>query len=271
VRPDRPSLTEVLDDAVEIVPLVALPWLGLLWLTAMPLRFLQAHIITRLVELGPEAGRFGDHLAQLAIWATLLFIVSLWGRAVFVRAVHLRLRTHQSPCRAALRLPAPSLACYVYTALAIEVACYASLVTFVSWPVAVLLAGLAAATTPLITRPSLVAPWREVLKAMRGGVALAGLLFVFGAAWLLASANLFFAFQLGLWVAGGLPGLDLSRWDALLSLGNFRFVLVLLAGGGLAVEPFWLAAMTLHVHKLRARASGDDLRLWFDRLRSEAP
>jgi hypothetical protein len=271
VRPDRLALTEVLDDAVEIVPLVALPWLGLLWLTAIPLRFLQAHVITRLAELGPEAGRYGHHLAELATWTTLLFLVSLWGRAVFVRAVHLRLRTHEAPGAAALHVAAPSLACYFYTALAIEVGGYAALLTLVSLPVAVMLAGLAAATTPLITRPSLIAPWRELLAATRGGLVLVGLLLVFAAAWLLASANLYFAFQLGLWIAGAVPGLDLSRWEALLRFGNFRFVLVLLTGGGLAVEPFWLAAVTLYVHKLRARASGDDLRLWFDRLRNEAP
>lgn len=271
MRSARPALTEVLDDAVEIVPLVALPWLGLLWLTAIPLRFLQAHIIVRFAELGPEASRYGHHLAELATWATLLLVVSLWGRAVFVRAVHLRLRTHEAPGAAALRVTAPSLACYVYAALAIEASCYATLFTLVSLPVAVMLAGLAAATTPLITRPSLIAPWRELLATMRGGLVLMGLLLVFAAAWLLASANLYFAFRLGLWIAGAVPGLDLSRWDALLSFGNFRFVLVLLTGGGLAVEPFWLAALTLYVHKLRARASGDDLRLWFDRLRSEAP
>jgi hypothetical protein len=270
VTPERLSLTEVLDDAAEIVPLVALPWLGLLWLTAIPLRFLQAHIITRLAELGPEASRYGHHLATLATWATLFFVVSLWGRAVFVRAVHLRLRTHDAPGPAALRVAAPSLACYIYVALAIEAVGYAAMLSAVVMPLAVMLAGLAAATAPLVTRPSLIAPWREVLAATRGGSVLVGLLLVFAAAWLLASANLYFAFQLGLWAASAVPGLDVSRWGALLRFGNFRFVLVLLAGGSLAVEPFWLAAMTVHVHKLRARASGDDLRLWFDRLRREA-
>jgi hypothetical protein len=270
MRADRPSLNEVLDDAAEVVPLVASPWLGLLWLTALPLRFMQAHLITQLAELGKAAGNYGGHLMQLATWTTLLLIVALFGRAVFVRAVHLRLRTRQASGRAPLRVPAASLAGYVYLTLAIDALCYLTLPALATLPVTVLLGGLAAATTPLVTRPSLLAPWRELLTALRGPTTLLGLVFVFAVAWLLASVNLGFVFRLGLWAAGGLPGLDLSRWDAVLRPGNFRFLLALALGGGLAVEPFWLAALTLHVNKLRARASGDDLRLWFDRLRSEA-
>jgi hypothetical protein len=270
MKTDDASLTAVLDDAGEIVRIVAVPWLGLFWLASVPLRFAQANAIARLIDLGGEARQYAAHLSALAAWITAALLVALWGRAVFVHAVSLRLRAHRTPGIEALRVPAASLACYVYAALAIEVGACVSLIACLTVPLAVLLSGLAAATAPLCVTPSLLAPWREIFRALRRPDVLGGLLLVFGAAWLLAAANLYFAFRLGGWLAEGVPNLDLARWNALLGLGNPRLVLVLLVGGALAVEPFWLAALTVHVHKTRARASGDDLRLWFDRLRSEA-
>ena len=91
---------------------------------------------------------------------------------------------------------------------------------------------------------------------------------VFAAALLLAAVNLFVAFRIGLWMADGLVGLDLTRWQGLLGPQNLRFTLVLLAGGWVFVEPWWLAALVIYVHRVRSRASGEDLRLWFRRLRS---
>ncbi len=68
--------------------------------------------------------------------------------------------------------------------------------------------------------------------------------------------------------AGGMANLDAARWSGLLSPKNPRFLFVLVAGGGLAVEPHWLAALVVYVQRLQSRGSGEDLRLWFERLRS---
>jgi hypothetical protein len=46
---------------------------------------------------------------------------------------------------------------------------------------------------------------------------------------------------------------------------------VVAAGAWLLVEPWWLASLAVHVHKQRSRATGEDLRLWFERLRRAAP
>ena len=91
---------------------------------------------------------------------------------------------------------------------------------------------------------------------------------MFAAALVLAAINLFFVFQLGLWLAGGVIGADTTRWTGLLAASNLRFRYVLLAGAGVVVEPFWLAALVVYVHKLESRTTGEDLRLWFGRLRS---
>lgn len=264
------SLPEVLDDAFAVVVRVASPFVGVLWLTALPLRLLQIHLASRIFDLGAEAGQYGAHLLDLATLTGLAFLLSLWGRAVFVRATGLALRSLESPGWEALRIaPAAGLS-YVYAALVAEVLFFALGWTLVGLPLFVLLAGLAAATFPLNQRPGLLGPLREIARHGTPLLVLLGLLFVFGVALLIAALNLYFVFRLGLWLAGGVPGLDLTPWRGLLDLSSSHFRWVLLLGASLAVEPYWLAALVVHVHKVRSRESGEDLRLWFARLRREA-
>ena len=94
-----------------------------------------------------------------------------------------------------------------------------------------------------------------------------GLTVVFGLAVAIAALNLFFLFQLFLWLAGA-SGADLSWWKAALS-GNPQFQLLVLAGAVSAVEPFWIAALVAAVRRARARESGEDLFAWFAEIRSE--
>ena len=263
-------VTEQVDDAAELVDALGLPWTGLLWATAAPLRLAQAHLAARLLELGGEARAYGDHLRQLALATALAFLLSLWGRAVFARACNLRLRSLTEPGTAALRVPVAGLVTYAYAALALEALSFASAPALVTVPALALAAGLVAATSPLVERPG---PWRPfALMAASAGRAtpLLGLGLLFVAAALLAAANLWMLAQVGLWLAGGVAGLDLSRWQGLLGAGNPRALLLAAAGGWLLVEPWWLATLAVHVHKARSRASGEDLRLWFERLRKAA-
>lgn len=263
-----PTLGEILDDASELVARVAAPWAGLLWLTAVPLRLSQAHFAARLIELGKDAGAYGDHLRGLAVITAIFFVVSLWGRAAFARACARRLRGGDQTGRESLRVPAGSFAAYVYAALAIEAAFYATALAGVTIPALALVAGLAAATSPLIERPSLFRPF-AVLSASAGRAApLTGLVLVFGAAFFLAAVNLLLLVQVVLWLAGGVAGFDVVRWQGLLGASNPRLLLVVAAGGWLVVEPWWLASLVVYVHALRARTSGEDLRLWFERVRS---
>jgi hypothetical protein len=246
---------------------VLLPWAGVLWLTSIPLRLGQAHFAARVRELGDEAHAYGDHLQGLALLVAAAFLLSLWGRAVFVRACVSRLRTLEPGGLAPLRLRPGPFVTYVYAALAIEAASLATCASGVALPALTLVAGLAAATFPLIEKPGLLRPFGLIATSARQAGPLVGLLLAFGAAFLLVAANLFFLFRAGLWMADGVVGLDLTRWDALLGPGNRRFVFVLLAGAWLVIEPWWLGALVVYVHRLRSRASGEDLRLWFGRLR----
>lgn len=262
------AVGEILDDAGDLIAAVLVPWAGVLWLSAIPLRLAQAHFAARVAGLGEEAREYGDHLQVLAVSVGVAFLVSLWGRAVFVRACVLRLRTLESSGGAPLRLRPGPFAAYVYAALAIEAAFYATCVSAVAVPALVLVAGLAAATLPLLEGPGLLRPFGLIAASSRRVGPLVGLVVIFGAAWLLAIANLFVAFQIGLWLADGVVGLDLPRWQGLLGFRNLRFVFVLVTGAWLFVEPWWLAALVIYVHRLRSQASGEDLKLWFSRLRS---
>jgi hypothetical protein len=263
-------MSETLDDASELASAVAAPWAGLLWLASAPLRLVQAHFVARLLELGPDARAYGDHLHGLALAAGAALLVSLYGRAVFTRACRLQLRSRETPGREALRIPPAAFAGYVYAALAIEAAFFATLLAFVTAPVLVIVAGLAAATSPELERPGLLRPFAVIAASARHVGPLVGLLAVFTIAALLATVNLFALVEVGLWLAGGVAGLDIVAWQAVLAPGNPRLWLVLFAGGVLLVEPWWLASLVVFAHERRARASGADLRLWFDRLRSAA-
>jgi hypothetical protein len=260
------SLTEVLDDAGDVIPRVAAPFVGVLWLTGLPLRLAQAQFVAHLIALKGEAAHFGDALWRLALVAGGAFVLAAWGRAVYVRACGFGLRG-AVPGRASFRVRPAAFAAYLYVALLLEAVFYATAWTVVLAPFLVLLAALAAATSPFHERASLWAPLGQLFRHGRHAGVLLGMLVVFAAGLLVMLLNLYFAFRFGLWLAGAVPGLDPGTWDLRLRFGNPRFVLMLVAGAGMALEPYWLAAAAVYVHKVRSRGSGEDLRLWFERLR----
>jgi hypothetical protein len=262
------SVRDVLDEAGEVVPRVAAPFVGLLWLTSLPWRLAQAQFAAHLLALGKEAAQYGHALTRQAVLTGLAFLLATWGRAVYVRACGLGLRG-TAPGRAVFRLGAAPFASYLYLALLLEAGFYATIWSVVLAPVCALLGALAAATFPLNERPGLIGPLRQLARHGRPAGVLLGLLAVFVCGLLVVFVNLYFAFRFGLWLAGAVPGLDPGAWDARLSFGHPRFVLMLVAGAVLALEPYGLAAATVFVHKVRARGSGEDLRLWFERLRRE--
>jgi hypothetical protein len=260
------SLLDVLDEGVEAVAAVAAPFLGLLWLTALPLRLAQAHFVFQVAQLGPEAARHGRYLGELALVQAVLLLPWAWGRAVFVRACRLGLEG-QPPGRAALRVGALPFAGFLYVTALVEALAWATAWTVVALPLFVLMGALAAATHPFIEKPGLLDPLRQVFRHGTQALILVGLLVVMVWALLVAGVNLHVLFQAGVWLAGAWPGAEPGRWRALLDVHNPRYWLVLICGAVLAVEPYLLGTVTVYVHKLRARSTGEDLRLWFERLR----
>jgi hypothetical protein len=262
-------VSEVLDDAADLVARVFAPWVGVLWIAAIPVRLLQVHFAGRLIEMAPEARAYGNHLHGIALATMGAFVLSVVGRMAYVRACVWALRAQGVPGPEAIRGPLSSLFTYLYAALLIEVLFFATAPSLIAIPAFILVAGLAAATSTLTTQAGLLAPFRAIVRHGGAGKVLLALLVLFAIALLLCMLNLYFAFQIGLWLLQGVPGLDLTAWQVRLALANPGFWLVLAAGGCLLVEPYWLASLVVYVHKVQSRQSGEDLRLRFDSLRAE--
>jgi hypothetical protein len=262
------SAADVLDDAGDLTALAASPWIGVLWLTALPLRLVQAEFVSRLAALGGDASRYGDLLLALAALATAALVLATAGRAVFARACLLAIRTGAPAGREALAVGATPLLAHLFLALLVEVLFYALCLTVVLVPLAITLAALAAAVAPLADRPGLRAPLRALAAPLARAGTLVALQLVFAVAFVVAFANVALAFYAGLWLAGALPGIDLAAWAGRFSPESPRFLALVAAGACLAVEPFWVAAHVALVHRLRARETGEDLRARFERLRA---
>ncbi len=281
MKPGGVSVTAVLDEAAELVPrdiagiggIAA--WAGLLALTSLPLRFLEAHFFNRLFQLGDSATSYVSYLLSLSWLVAFALLPALWGRAVFARACALALSGRGAshggrgaPLRA-LRPSFPSFAAYAYVATVAELLLVLFGWTVIALPFLALYAGLAAATSYLQERPGPLASLSLPLRALRPFFPFLGLTAIFSVALLLALINLFFLFSLGLWLAGGASGLDLSWWQVTLTPENQQYFLLLIACAVTVVEPFWIAALVAAVRRVRARESGEDLAAWFAEIRNK--
>lgn len=272
MKPGGLSVTAVLDEAAELVPRELAGWAGLLALTSLPLRFLEAHFLNRLFQLGDSATDHVNYLLSLSWLVAFALLPAFWGRAVFARACALTLSGGASsrgktPLRA-LRPSFASFAAYAYAAAVAELLLVLLGWTGIALPLIVLYAGLAAATSHLQERPGPLASLTLPLRALRPFFPFLGLTAVFAVALVLALVNLFFLFALGLWLAGGASGLDLSWWQVTLTPGNQQYLLLLAACAVAVVEPFWIAALVAAVRRVRARESGEDLAAWFADIRT---
>jgi lysylphosphatidylglycerol synthetase-like protein (DUF2156 family) len=262
------STTAVLDEAADAVRLTAAPWGGLLIITALPYRFAQAIFADRLLELGGDAVHYGNYLGSLASLTMIAFVVSRFGRLVFARAVRLAGENGSTPGRETWHIPPASFFNYVYTSAVAELISIATLITCIAPLLCTMLSGLAIGTAELNDQPSLVAPIRRIRRYGRDLKIVAAMVLVFGCAFFVAALNILAAFAIGMWLASSIGGWDLHRWTILMSFENHRFVVMLIAGAVLALEPFWIAAHVTLVRKAGAAESGDDLRAWFEELRN---
>lgn len=263
------TTTAVVDEAADAVSINA-PWAGVLMLTALPYRFLQALFLDQLFEVGAGASHYGNLLGSTANLTVATIVLALWGRAVYARACRLALARGGAPGREAWRVPPAALASYILTASTAMLCGYLSLFTIIGVPVVVMVSGLAIGTMELNDRVSVTAPFTRIFRHAQPLRIPVALLFVFFCASFVALINLAAAFELGKWLAGSVSGFDAPNWRELFAMGNRRYVLMLFAGALVIVEPFWIAAHVIFVRKAGAVESGDDLRTWFDELRRTA-
>jgi hypothetical protein len=262
------STTAVLDEAADAVRLTAAPWGGLLIITSLPYRFAQAIFADRLLELRGDAVHYGNYLGSLASLTMIAFVISRFGRLVFARAVNHAFEAGEGAGATPLRVSPALFLNYVYTSAIAELISIATMITCIAPLLATMLSGLAIGTAELNDQPSLVAPFRRIGRYGRDLKVVAALVLVFGCAFFVAAVNILAAFGIGMWLASSVGGWDLHRWTILMSFANHRFVVMMIAGAVLALEPFWIAAHVTLVRKAGAEESGDDLRAWFEELRN---
>jgi hypothetical protein len=262
------STTSVLDESASIVRTTASPWVGLLLVTSLPYRFMQAVFADRIIELGSKASQYGDVLHTTANLTCLAFLLSLWGRAVYARACRLTSASGAAPGREALRVPAAALASYVFVASIAESVTYLLAVTIIGIALGAILSGLAIGTMELNDAPGILAPLRRLARYGKQTRVIVALTLVFFCAFVVAMLNVATLFAGCLSLASTIGGWDAPRWQILLSFSNRRFVLMIIAGALLVIEPFWIAANVLLVRKAGVAESGDDLRIWFEELQA---
>lgn len=266
------QVSAVLDESAELVSRDVPGWAALLALSSLPLRFLEAHFFNRLLQLDESAPQHVAYLVSLSWLVAIAFLPALWGRAVYAHACSLALSgragSRQAPASLVLHLPIGTLVSYAYAATVAELLIVALGWTWIAMPVLALYAGLLAATAPLQEKPGLLAPLTLPLRQLRPFFPFLGITSVFVLAVPVVLLNLYALFKIGLALATGTSGFDLSWWNVTLSLDNQQFVILVIAGAVTILEPFWIAALVAAVRRARAQESGEDLAAWFAEIRS---
>jgi hypothetical protein len=265
LRKRGPGAIAALDAGIELVTQMP-AFLAVLWLSALPSRFVLAAFLVEVSTLGVKAEFDGRSLLLLAYGALLLWLPSLYGRQVFVRACRRAMEGNAAPSWRGLRVPAAELAGAVVAALLVELTFWALSFTLLV-PLAMLPAAALAAVAAPKGGPGLFSALREMVASSGRTLSWGLYLLFFFLALLLAALNLQLVFALAVWLVTSVAPIDAPVWAHLVRAGNPTFLAVLGVGATLLVEPFWLATVTVHVAQVRAKASGEDLRQAFEEMR----
>lgn len=261
------STTSVLDEMVDVVTMTASPWAAVLIACSLPYRFLCALFIDRLFEVGADAKKYGTLLGDTANLALAAFVLLVLGRSVYARACRLALARGSSPKREAWRVPPVAFLSHLVVASVAAMVSWLTLFTLLGPPLAAILAGLGAGTMELNERAGIRGPLAHALRfAKRTAIPIA-LAFVFFVGFFVALVNVAAACSLAAWLVTAIGGFDAPHWNVLFSEHNRRYILLLLTGAVVVLEPFWVAAFVVFVRKAGAEENGDDLRVWLGELR----
>ncbi len=254
------SAIGILNASAQLTLRVASPWMGVLWITALPHRLMQFYFIWQFRILD-EPHLYAGYLTRLAMFVMLTFAISLYGRAVYVRACHIATHTQNDSKLNAFKVPLSDLVPYLYMASINELFFYLTSFTMFMWPLFVIFGGLAAATSYDIRGPKfLAAPFNAIKAGAAAFKALIAISCVFLFGQFMALINLFIFIIVFLVLCGPILGPALPRWEYIFQAENVIFpkhpltYALLLIGAAQVIEPFWLAANVDLVKRVRARS-----------------
>lgn len=259
------STTGVLNAVAPRLRGIAAPAVGILMLTSLPYRLLQIQFLDILIRLTTDALHYGNLLTAVAAAMVVAYIISLYGRAVFMRALHQNLEGW----RDLLRVRPRTFLAYVYVGLLIEMTFVMLWYTVVGAFLAAIFAAIAAVVTIEDRRPGVLLSLRALSPYLTHGKVLVGLTFVFTIGLLVTWVNMHYLAQIVLWAAQAIPGFDAVKWMMAMEGGFSRYRLVMVAFAIAMVEPFWLTAIYIFGERVRSRQSGDDLLRRFRSLMAE--
>jgi hypothetical protein len=246
-----PGAVDLLDEGLERVTRA---WgaVGAFWILALPARV----ALVELLLLATGSSRRSAPILEMSYLVLGLGLLTIYGRVVLGRALSAR----------------PPVSADRWRVLAVPAAAFARAVTATF---AVLLVAMLLGFTvlvPLALLPLLglvaVAPGERPLTLLSGFWRLVGLQLLLLPGLLVVAVNLHGVVSLlAAALSSLLPG-DPQRLARALVVQNPRYLALLLGGVSLCIEPVWLGALTAHVEAVRARTSGEDLRVWLEELRA---
>ncbi len=263
---DRLGLGELLDRAAQLVR--ELPErTALAMLAGLPYRLLQVWLFHRLIELGSTATQHGRYLLSLSLWSIAALPLAFWGKAQLARGCSIALAGEDaSLARSRFGIPCAAFLTGLYPALVAQALYPAFGWMVLPLPLVAAYSGLAAASAPYQEKPGLWVPLEVPARGFASPVLLAGLWTATVVGLVIAWFQIFVLFELGLWAAQTAIGAGGVWWQQALSPSNRLFVLLVIAGAILVVEPFWIAGLSILVRRGRARATGEDLSAWIAEL-----
>lgn len=262
----RIPVTEVLDEAVDTVRSLFVPWVGILMLGVLPFRLLFVHLVLELLDAGEAAGELASYFRELAWMLVAACLLATLARAVFARACHLGMAARISPGMEAARLGASEAAACIAVGLIALVVVNATWFMVFTLPLVAIALGLGLALAHGTSQPGPVAHAGRIVRAVTSSNTPLLLAIVLGCAVMVGFVTIIMSTSFALWLAGGIFGLDPGAASVVLSPEAPHALMLYASLALMLVEPFWLAAFVSFVRRLRASSSGEDLRAWLLRL-----
>lgn len=273
---DSHSTSDILDDSVMALKAAASPWMGVLWLCVLPLRLLTLYMFRVAISLGDDATQYGNYFWTLSAVAVVLFVISVYGRLLFVKNIYANLESDHPVKSKSFKVSLSELFVSIYVLLFLEMLFYGSLWSLFIPFIVLVFSGVAIPSIHQNAKMGALKPFKALVGQFANAKTLLKIVIIFLIAAPIAFIGSGVLLQLFSWLIQGFVGSGAEVITKVLEPSMLFFVtknvLVIelqLLFVLLLLEPFWLAAFTSMVYRFRMQSSGDDLRRRFNKLKKE--